>query len=708
MSRISYLARRGAWIGLVGLGAVAARAEDIALDEIAVAPERPAAGPATGGRFPAGVLPVVADSVSAVTVVPGAELARSQPTSLGEALFDKPGLSASGFAPTSATRPIIRGLDNNRVRIVENGTGVQDMSDLGEDHAVPINPLVADRIEVIRGPGGLRYGSQAVGGVVAVENGRIPTAMPPGGLAGRVTTGLSAVDDGRNAAASVEAGSGNVVVHADGFRSVADDYATPLGLQRNSAARSQGGAVGAAMVGDQGFVGLSFSHYDALYGIPGTAAARLRTRLDPTQDKLQARGEVRPAQGPVAAIRFWLGGSTYRHDESGLGPDGVDGVQAVFRNRAAEGRVEFEHVPVETAFGVLTGTLGLQSERRALAISGAEGGLLRPTDTRTGAAYLFEELALGGGLRLQAAGRIEAARVAGTEALFPAGFVPRGPDDEPAEIARVRRFAPRSASLGALQDLPHGFVARLTGSYVERAPASPELYSRGPHAAPATFEIGDPDLKPERARTVEVGLRRAEGPLRLDATGYATRYTGFIVKRLTGLTCGDTFGTCGPDGGPLRQVVYSGADATFYGAEIASQLDLVPVGDGFAGITAQYDFVRARFDDGSDVPRIPPHRVGGGVFVRADGWYAQLGLLHAFAQTQTGALETPTPGYNDLKAELSYSAALDPAVHGLAEVTLGLRGTNLLDDVIRNAASFTKDEVVLPGRNVRLFLTARF
>ncbi|WP_438345053.1 TonB-dependent receptor [Methylorubrum populi] len=714
MSRKRYVIARCAGIGFAGLVAPPLQAEEVSLEEISVTSDKPARrggeGAAAGPNPPGsvGVLPVVADRFATVTVVSGAELARSQPTSLGEALFDKPGLSATTFAPGSASRPIIRGLDNHRVRILENGTGVQDMSDLGEDHAVPINPLINDRIEVIRGPAGLRYGSQAVGGVVSVENNRIPTSLPPGGIAGRVTTGYSAVDNGRNVAATVDAGSDNVAVHADAFRSAADDYNTPLGIQRNSFNESQGGAFGASYLFDRGFVGLSFSHFDSVYGIPGLGSAAQRTRLDPVQDKLQARGEVRPLDGPFAAIRFWAGGSNYRHNEFGTDASGVEGIEAVFKNRAAEGRIEFDHVPVETAFGTLSGQLGFQADRRKLRISGAEGGLLRPTDTRVQAAYLFEELALGGGLRFQAAGRIEGNRVAGTQALFPADFLPDGPGDEPVESRRIRRFAPKSASFGALQDLPYGFVGSLTGSYVERAPTSPELFSRGPHEASATFEIGDPNLKPERARTVEVAIRRAEGPFRLDATGYVTRYTGFVYKRLTGFTCGDTFDSCGIGGGDLRQVAYSQAGATFAGAEIASQIDLVPVGDGFAGLSAQYDFVRAQFDDGRFVPRIPPHRVGGGVFLRADGWFAQISLLHAFAQTQTGALETPTPGYNDLKAEIANSRPLDPAVHGLSEVTLGLRGTNLLDDVIRNAASFRKDEVVLPGRNLRLFLTARF
>ncbi|AWN46181.1 TonB-dependent receptor [Methylobacterium terrae] len=714
MSRLSYIGIRILGAASLGLGAPGAGAEEIALDEISVAAASPVAGAGTGGgtsgpgRVPLGVLPVVTDAFSSVTVVPASELIRSQPTSLGDALFDKPGLSASTFAPGSASRPIVRGLDNNRVRIQENGTGVQDVSDLGEDHAVPINPLVNDRIEVIRGPAALRYGSQAVGGVVSAENNRIPTFIPPSGLAGRVTTGLSSVDGGRNAAATLDAGAGTVAVHADGFRSEAGSYGTPLGRQRNSAATSQGGAVGVSHVFERGFVGLSFSHYDALYGIPGVASAARRTRLDPVQDKLQARGEYRPLEGPFAAVRFWLGGANYRHDEIGLGEDGIDGVQATFKNREAEGRIEFQHVPVETPFGVLTGTLGLQSDRRKLGISGAEGGLLRPTETRTNAATLFEELALAGGLRLQAAGRVEGSRVAGVAAIFPPGLLPSGPGDEPEEFARRRRFAPKSVSLGALQDLPFGFVASLTGSSVERAPVAAELFSRGAHDAPATFEIGDPNLKLERARTLEAGLRRAEGPLRLDATAYVTRYAGFVAKRLTGFTCGATFDTCGPDGGDLRQVVYSQADATFRGAEIAGQLDLVPVGDGFLGVSAQYDFVRARFDDGTNVPRIPPHRIGGGLYLRSGAWYAAVTLLHAFAQTRTAPLETATPGYDDLKAEVAYTRPLDPAAYGASEVTLGLRGTNLLDDVIRNAASFKKDEVVLPGRNLRVFLTARF
>ena len=477
--------------------------------------------------LPVGLLPVVADTFAPVTVVPRTEIVREQPKTLGDALFDKPGISGTTYAPGAANRPIIRGLDHYRVRIQENGIGVHDVSPLGEDHAVPINPLVQDRIEVIRGPATLRYGSQAIGGVVSAENNRIPSFIPQGGYAAQVLSGNSSVDRGGVGAATVDAGDGNVAFHADGFKTRTDDYQTPAGRQPNSATRTQGGAVGYSVIGPNGFLGVSFSHYEARYQIPGGETATQRTQLDPAQDRVQIRGEYRFDGGPFDTVRLWLGGSSYRHNEHGLDDDGVFGVRATFKNREVEGRLELEHVPVPTNFGTLTGAVGFQADRTRLGTSGEAGGLLAPTDSRFVAGYLFEQLDVGNGFKVQAAGRSEYARAAGTPLLFPGGFLPTisptgevdangdpilAPDD-PASAARRRKFMPMSAAIGALQTLPYGFVASLNGHYVERAPAAPELYSRGAHDATATFEIGDPILKLERARTVEVGLRPRRRPV---------------------------------------------------------------------------------------------------------------------------------------------------------------------------------------------------
>ncbi|MBB2964772.1 iron complex outermembrane receptor protein [Methylobacterium sp. R2-1] len=564
-----------------------ARAQSAAtLEEISVTSVSPVQARSPGPATPspavpfaraAEVLPVATNTFSPVTVVPQERIARDQPRTLGDALFDRPGISASTYAPGAASRPIIRGLDNARVRIQENGIVNGGVSDLGEDHAVPVNPLNASRIEVIRGPATLRYGSGAIGGVVSAENNQVPTFIPARGISGQVTTGYTTVDNGRLGAASVDAGANGIAVHADGFKTATDSYAIPGGIQRNSATETQGGSVGISAIGDRGFLGISYSHFNALYQIPGGEAEESRTRLNPNQDRLLARGEYRPLDGPFEVLRFWAGYSVYRHEEIGIGHDhhdhdheddhdhdhahggGAEGVQAIFKNREVEARFEAQHVPVFTALGTLTGAVGVQASRRVL--NTQLEAFLPPTESRVLAAYLFEELAVGGGLRFQAAGRIEGDRLNSTATQFPDSYLPT--DGEPFSYARTRRFAPKSASIGALQDLPYGFVASLNGSYVERAPTGYELFAQGPHHASATFEIGDPTLRLERARTVELSLRRGIGPLRLDATGYYTRYTGFIYRRDTGNRCDDDFASCG-SGDELRQVVYSQANTALW------------------------------------------------------------------------------------------------------------------------------------------------
>ena len=666
-------------------------------------PDRPGAGAAGGGGLAPPV--IVDDTFAPVTVVTRAEIERDGARTLGDLLFTKPGITGSSFAPGGASRPIIRGLDNVRVRIQENGIGEAGVSALGEDHAVPVDPQAADRIEVIRGPATLRYGSGAIGGVVSATNNRVPSFIPPGGFSARTTAGVSSADGGRETSSAVDAGAGTVAAHADWFARSSDDYRTPDGIQRNSAARSDGAAAGLSSILPNGFVGIGVSHVHANYRIPGIDSADSRTRIDLNQDKVFAKGELRPSLDAVEAVRFAFGATNYKHEEIGLGQNPPFGPQATFRNREQEFRLEVQHVPVFTAAGTLRGAAGIQLSHRAIGTSGEAGGLLLPTNTANAAAFLFEELQVAEAFRLQAAGRAEYARVRGTATTFPNGGEPDGSD--PTSRARTREFGPKSASLGALYTLPFGMVASLTGQYAERAPDPLELYSQGAHDAPGTFEIGNAGLRKEKAKSVELGLRKAEGRFRFEASAYATRFQGFIYKRLTGLRCDDDFASCG-SGDELRQIAYSQQNATFYGAELAAQYDLFDLGPGAVGIDGQYDVVRAEFRDGTNVPRIPPHRLGGGLYYRDAAWFARIGLLHAFAHEATAVNETPTPGYDLLKAEIGYTHRFDRAKAGLSEATIGLVGNNLLDDRVRNSASFRKDEVLLPGRDVRAYATVRF
>lgn len=658
-----------------------------------------------------------------VTTLDQARIAADPARSLGDVMRDEPGLTSTTFAP-GASRPIIRGLDNFRVRIQENGFGAGDVSAYGEDHAVPLDPMSAERIEVIRGPGSLRWGSQAIGGVVNVINNRIPTSLPDQVVKGRVSGAWNSGSRGWDGLATADVRAGNVVMHGDLFGRHDSDYAIPgRRRQANTGVRTDGGAVGLSYFFDQGFIGTSVSRFTSLYGIPGGEEAALGTQIRMEQTRWASRGEYRPGSGPVRSVNFWLGYTTYRHEEIGAEHDHGNHhhdhdhdhaepaargrhVHGSFRNQSWDGRVELQHMPAATGLGELNGSLGLSFEREALRTTGEFLEYLPPATTERYAGYVFEELSLTPALRLQAAARIEFVRIDGSTAAFPQGNLPLSEDQDLENAARRRSFTPVSFSLGALHDLPWGMQARATAQYVQRAPSAAELFSRGAHHASGTFDIGNPNLRKEAATTLELGLSRQAGGFRFDASAYFSRFNGFIYRALTGNSCDESFSSCAPGGdGEFRQVAYGQRDATFYGFEGRAEQDVVPLGDGMAGVSARYDFVRAEFANGAgNVPRIPPHRLGAGIWWRSPTWQASLDYLHAFDQTQTGANETRTDGYDLLNLRVGYTRQLG----GTQAVNFSVIGTNLLDSDMRNSASFKKDEVLLPGRAVRLLATFTF
>ena len=250
-------------------------------------------------------------------------------------------------------------------------------------------------------------------------------------------------------------------------------------------------------------------------------------------------------------------------------------------------------------------------------------------------------------------------------------------------------------------------VASLNLQRIERAPRAAELFAKGPHDATQTFDIGNPNLTIETASSAEIGLKRVLGDFRFDGKAYYTRFNNFIYQQPTGIYCGEEFATCGVET-ELLQTAIAQRDAIFWGGELAWQWDVVPVGPGVFGVDGQYDTVRATFTDGSNVPRIPPQRLGGGAYWRSDNWFVRAGLLHAFAQYDLAPFETPTAGYNLVKAEIVNKQYWRDSPWGPVELTTGLVGNNLLDVDIRNSTQFRKDEILLPGRSVKLYLNAKF
>ncbi len=700
-----------------------------------------------------GVLPVVTDQFATVTVVPNEEIRREGGAQLGDLLFSKPGITGSSFAPGASSRPIIRGLDVNRVGIFENGVAGGGASDLGEDHFVPIDPLATNQIEVIRGPAALRYGSTSIGGIVSATNNRIPDALPscpaapfptyglpakaplagvesPSCVTVETRTAVSSVDRGAEGGILLDAGGGNFAIHADASGRKTSDYYIPSypylfdpskpfnGHQPNSATQSDGASIGGSYVFHGGFIGAAITQNDALYHIPGIDGADHNTRIDAHQTKFTAKGEYRPDSAAIDAIRFWAGATDYKHQELGLldpADPTTDGVRQIFTNKEQEGRVEVQLMPFNARFAMVTTAFGLQAGHQELTAPSPDdpgtvfNGLWDPNHNSRVAGYVFNELKFTETTKGQIAGRIEHVDLSGSTPDFPADFLPDG--NPQTSIARNLHYTPKSGSIGLIQNLPYDLVASITGQYVERAPKPAELFSRGGHDATATFDIGNPNLTIETAKSVEIGLRRATGPLRFEATAYYTRFDNFIFRRLTGVMCGGDFDSCGngdPNNG-LNQAVYSQRDATFRGGEFQSQLDIAKLYGGTWGIENQFDIVRATFTDGTNVPRIPPVRIGGGVFWRDANWLVRVNLLHAFAHTDVAVIaETPTAGYNLLKAEFSYNTKLDPARFGAREMTFGVVGNNLLNENIRNSVSYTKDEVLMPGIGVRVFANLKY
>lgn len=672
-----------------------------------------------------GELPIAANRFATVLVVPQEELRRLPGSTLGDLLFDKPGVTGSSYAPGAASRPIIRGLDNYRVRIQENGVGASGVSELGEDHGVPLDPLGANLVEVIRGPATLRWGPAAMGGVVSVENNRIPDHPPcvdsvlfrdTGCATLETRAAISTVDGALENSTLLDAGHGNFLMHADVTGRRAGDYAIPAypyltppepappvyGRQPNSAMRMGSASLGGSYLFDSGYVGVSVTQFYSRYHIPGVEPTATNTRIDMRQTRVASKGELRPQSDVVEKIRFWFGLADYRHNEL-ANIDGLDGAQQTFTSQDMETRVETVLKPVPLAIGTLKTSFGFQGTHQFLMAPGLEGGLFDPNRTRSVAGFLFNELAFNDAQRIQLAGRLENARVSGTmpDVLVDPAFA----------IPRDRQFTPVSGAFGFLQNLPGEMVASVTAQYVQRAPRAAELFSRGPHEATGTFDIGDPNLKIEGAKTVEIGLRRAPGPFRFEASLFYTAFDNFIFRNLTGETCEANFASCTPlgEGGDLAQAFYAQRNAIFRGGEFQSQLDLAPLAGGTFGVENQGDIVRASFTGAGNVPRIPPARLGGGLFWRDANWLARINLLHAFAQNNVAVTgETPTKGYNQLKTELSYRLIFGPNDPLGREMTIGLSGNNLLNEDMRNSASFRKDEVLLPGRNLRVFANILF
>ncbi|MET0293248.1 MAG: TonB-dependent receptor, partial [Steroidobacteraceae bacterium] len=521
----------------------------------------------------------IGDGDSLATLVESvdrATLLESGAASLGDALSSVPGVTGSGFAP-GASRPIIRGYDSSRVRVLENGLGSFDVADVGPDHGVPIDPLGADRIEILRGPGTLRFGSQAIGGVVNTLNQRVPTRLPAEPFGGEVALGGSTAADGREASGQLHGVVGDWALHADGFRRKLDDYRSPAGTEAGTFWDGKGGSLGASRIFTQGNAGAAIVHYDANYGLPGEDAL-----IDLRQNKVLTRAAFEPDGSAIERLTFDAGYGDYRHAEKD--PDGTE--HAVFEDEEWEGRFEASF----GAVGFLSASaVGAQFQHRDYSALGEAEDYLLPTRTRSAAAFAFAESELNARTRLQYGLRVERTEVKGTDI---------------SDASRDLRFTPVSGAIGGVFDAAPDLQLGLTASSSGRAPAQTELFARGPHDGPRTFERGNSSLGIERANSLEGTLHWRRDGTHVEAAVWQSWHEGFIHGDFTGRNC-DEAGDCvaGSDE-ELRELVYGASDARFRGFEFEWEQRLATFGGGELSGRLTGDLVRARFEDGTDVPRI--------------------------------------------------------------------------------------------------------
>lgn len=610
------------------------------------------------------------DTPAIVAKVDADQIRRQGGATISDALARVPGIAASGFA-TGASRPIIRGLDANRVRILEDGTSVSDVSDIGPDHGIPIDPLAAQSIEVVRGAGTLRYGSQAIGGVVNVINNRVPGILSSHPLSGELQGSYGSVSNLWQGAGMLDASLGQVALHADGFIRDAGDYDTPLGVQQNSFFHGYGGALGGSYFfgpDNDSHAGVAVSQYDARYGIPSDTSY-----IDMRQTKVMTKSLFSLGSGLLKSLSLDGSYSDYAHDEKD--PDGT--ILTTFKNKEYNGRAEllFNRVGF-----IDNSALGFEYQHRDYSALGEDSSYLFPSTMESLAGYLFLDTRLTDRLHLESSGRIEDVKVNGTPA---SGLFAR------------RQFTLFSGAAGALYTVSPAIKLGLTASSTARAPAMAELFARGGHDGPDTFETGDPFLRTERANSLEGTLRVRTGGFRFDGSVYSSWFHNYIYGDLTGRTCDDD-GICAVGGdGDLRELNYRQQNAHFRGFEGEASYDLVKTSHGVFRFNLLGDYTRATLGDGGNVPRIPPYRAGGGLNWSGERMDAGFNLIYAGRQDKAGRFDTPTPGYVSLDGQIAIRPF--PRYPG---VELAIVGQNLTNDVQRLATALNKDDVVMPGRRI--------
>ena len=646
--------------------------------------------------------------VQPVEILAGEALDDRRAGTLGETLSGVLGVQTSFFG-TGVGRPIIRGQEGARVQVLNEGIGSLDASTTSVDHAVSIDPFLANQIEVLKGPATLLYGPGAIGGAVNVVDGRVPSVLPEAPISGRAELRAGTAADERSGMFRLDGASGRIAWHLDGFRRDTADYEipgfarhvhddehehehehdehghedeeNPFGLLPNSAVDTRGGAAGASYIGERGFLGLALSRYESLYGVPGHAhhsheedhddahgydkaegEEEEEVRIDLGQTRWDLKGGLFTPFDGVESVNLRVGANNYRHFEL----EGEE-IGTRFDNDAVEARADLVHAPIAG----WRGALGVQASRRDFSALGEEA-FVPPSLSRDLGLFLIEEKNLER-WKLEWGVRADRVRIE-------------------ADGHERRSFSGVSASAGALFRLNEALHFSAGFDRAERAPNAEELFSDGPHLATRAYELGDADLESETSQQIELGLHLHAGPLSGKLSVYRNRINDFIYQADTGRE---------EDELPVLQ--WSQADATFRGVEGELEWAMFDNASGAWALRLFGDAVNATLDAGGALPRIAPDRTGLALNWNLEGWRASIETQRYATQSAVAKFEEPTAGFSLLNASVAYHWDVEDIGWEVF-----LRGNNLGDREARMHTSVLKEDAPLPGRNLLFGLRAFF
>lgn len=641
---------------------------------------------------------------SPFSVVSSEDLLRRGGSTLGNALSGLPGVHSDTFG-TGSSRPVVRGQTAPRVQVLSNGSSVFDASGISPDHAITAEPLLAQQVEVLRGPAALLYGGGAIGGVVNVVDNKIPTRVPERDVEGFLALrGDTVSDEGAGAASVTTRVSDNVALHFEGVRRRASDYRVPDWHESRvdgSYAESDNASAGISWVGDRGYLGLAYSYRSDEYGLPGHSHEYEDCHphgsaihcgghdhdhdhghdhdhdhhghedvpyVDLVSRRVDLRGEIEQPFAGVESLKIRASHTDYRHHEIDDGE-----VQTTFTNKGYEARVELRHEPIAGWYGVV----GVQYSNTDFGAEGVEA-FLPTTETTHAGLFIVEHLEFSDQWHFEVGARYEEQR------LKPIN----DPRNRPSHSASAI-----SLSGAAIWTFQPGYALSASLSRSQRLPQAQEMYARGVHLATNTYECGlvphpltcgglenNAGISKETSHNIELMLRRTEGDLTFSAGAFYNEVDDYIYART--LDRHEDF----------RLIKYTQRDARFTGVEgeVSYRFN-----DSLSG-TLFGDFVRASFRDsaGGNLPRIPSTRFGGRIEGTIENFTSELEYYRVERQNKVADYEEKTPGYDMLNLTLSYGFGDDQ------RYTVFLRGANLLNEQVWNHTSFLAGVVPLPGRNL--------